>query len=168
MDGTLAALFFLFSLTDMSANYCATGCLTRDLETPALRLSAAGVGFQDELVASEIYGRYSFGQSYGPFRPVLGMSLSDSGDLWLGLGASHTREFGDFFAEFSFMPGLYARNQGPALGHVVEFRSGLSAGYRFKNGAAVSLGIDHRSNGELAGFNPGLETLQLSFTMPLR
>jgi hypothetical protein len=67
-----------------------------------------------------------------------------------------------WFVEASFMPGLCresARVNG--LGSPVEFRSLLGVGYRFGNGAQISLAAEHKSNAGISTTNPGVNLLSL-------
>lgn len=174
MDGRLAVLFFIIGLTDMGLNDCKTGCLARTPAQSALALSYGDVIFQQNTIGRETYLRYDMGTSFGPFQPAIGVSMTDSQDIWLGLGATHTTEFwqnaagtSGGYAQLSFLPGVYAQGSGPNLGHVIEFRSGAEIGYQAKSGLRVGLSYDHRSNGDIATLNPGLETLQLRVSVPL-
>ncbi len=64
--------------------------------------------------------------------------------------------------------GLYNRGDGRDLGHPVEFRSGVEAGYRFSNGIQVAVSFFHLSNAGISETNPGIELLTLRFGAPLR
>ena len=170
MDGTFAVLFLLAGLADMKINHCDTGCLA-EAQTPArIALSAGDVQFQKSSISSEAYLRYDFGKSYGPFQPAMGVSLTDDGDAWIGFGASWTGYFAQNhgYVQLHLMPGLYAQGDGPDLGSVVEFRSGAEIGYQAQNGIRVGLSYDHRSNADIVSLNPGLETVQLRVSIPLK
>ncbi len=169
MDGTLAALFLVVGLADMGFNHCSDGCLARSDAQAAFSLSAGEVIFQDKHIDREAYLRYSFGHSFGPFQPAVGVSVTQSGDAWVGIGATHESNFFNdrAYLSLSLMPGVYARGDGPNLGHDVEFRSGLEVGYRARNGVRVGLVFDHRSNADIASVNPGMESVQFRVTVPV-
>ncbi|PJE30226.1 Lipid A 3-O-deacylase (PagL) [Pseudooceanicola antarcticus] len=168
MDGTLAVLFLLSGLTDMGLNHCgAEGCLAQAPAENRLAISGGQVLFQEDHISNEIYLKYDFGNSYGPFQPSFGLSVTDEGDAWVGMGASWTAELDQLYVQLSLMPGLYAQGDGPDLGHTVEFRSGIELGYEARNGWRYGLMYDHRSNAELSSLNPGLETLQFRVSVPL-
>jgi|UPI0002DD0182 lipid A 3-O-deacylase len=173
MDGRLAVLFFVVGLTDMKTNDCDTGCLARTPAQEALSLSFGNVIFQEKNIGSEMYLRYDMGTSFGPFQPAMGLSMSDSNDIWVGLGATHTTRFWDRpsgaggYAQLHFMPGVYAQGSGPDLGYPIEFRSGAEIGYQAKNGVRMGVSFDHRSNGDISSVNPGLETFQFRVSVPL-
>jgi len=173
MDGRLALLFLAVGLTDMASNDCDTGCLARTPAQEAISLSFGDVIFQRNSIGREMYMRYDLGTSFGPFQPAVGLSITDSNDVWVGLGATHTTRFWDRpsgaggYAQLHVMPGVHNRGSGPDLGHTVEFRSGAEIGYQASNGVRVGLSLDHRSNAGISGLNPGLETLQLRVSVPL-
>ncbi|MDX8348668.1 acyloxyacyl hydrolase [Cognatiyoonia sp. IB215446] len=166
MDGTLAVIWLLTSLGDMRINECPTGCVARQDAPARLSIQVAEVIFQEEEIGQEIYVGYDASVRYGPFQPTYGASLTDEGAVWIGAGAKWTTRnlsSGPFFIETSFMPGFYARGDGPDLGGALHFRSALGAGYIFDNGATLTISYDHRSNGDIQSFNPGLETLSLRY-----
>ena len=171
MDGTYAVLFLLAGLTDMGLNHCpAQGCLARRDAEPRQAFSAGEVLFQDDRIGREVYLRYELGHRRGPFRPAVGVSLTDTGDAWVGVGATWSAPFWDdnAYVELSLMPGLYARGDGPDLGHVLEFRSSAEIGFVTRAGWRVGISYDHRSNADIVSTTPGLETLQLRDSVPLR
>jgi lipid A 3-O-deacylase len=173
MDGRLAVLFFVVGLTDMKTNDCETGCLARTAAQDAISLSFGNVIFQEKSVGQEAYVRFDMGTSFGPFQPAVGLSVTDTNDVWVGLGATHTTRFWDRpsgvggYAQLHVMPGVYTRGTGPDLGHQLEIRSGAEIGYQAKNGLRYGLSYDHRSNAGLSSPNPGMETLQFRVSVPL-
>ena len=170
MDGTLATLFLLAGLTDMTMNHCDTGCLALADENKRLSISAGEVEFQGARIANEMFVRYDLPKTYGPFQPTVGVSATDDGSLWIGAGALWTHSFASdsAYVQLHLMPGLYARGSGPDLGHVVEFRSGAELGFETAKGVRIGLSYDHRSNADISALNPGLETIQLRASFPLR
>lgn len=171
MDGAMALAFLVAGLADMGLNHCRyDGCLAERPMLSRASLSFGNVIFQGNEVGKELYARYDLGKSYGPFQPIVGLSLSDQGTAWVGVGAAFTSTFagGQIYTQLHLMPGVYARGNGPNLGHTVEFRSGFEAGYQAKNGVRVGLSFDHRSNAELSAVNPGLETWALKVSVPLK
>ena len=175
MDGAYALLFLVAGLTDMKLNHCSEGCLARRDAQAHASLSYGDVIFQTRTIGREAYFRYDLGQMRGPFQPAIGVSITDTGDAWVGFGATHTTKFatpffggGSAYVQLSLLPGLYARGSGPDLGHVIEFRSGAEIGYLARNGIKYGISYDHRSNSELSSLNPGLETLSFRVTFPVK
>lgn len=173
MDGRLALLFLAVGFTDMTTNDCETGCLARTPAQKALSLSFGDVIFQEQSIGREVYMRYDMGTSFGPFQAAVGLSVTDTNDVWVGFGATHTTQFwtrssgAGGYAQLHLMPGLYAQGSGPDLGYPLEFRSGAEIGYQTKNGLRMGVSFDHRSNGDISSVNPGLETFQFRVTVPL-
>lgn len=170
MDGTFAVLFLLAGLTDMKLNHCQTGCLAQEQAPARFALSGGDVQFQENSIGTEAYLRYDFGRMYGPFQPVAGLSVTDDGDAWVGIGATWTAQFADerAYLQLHLMPGLYAQGDGPDLGSPIEFRSGIEIGYQTPKGVRIGLSYDHRSNAGIDSVNPGLETVQLRVSFPLQ
>lgn len=169
MDGTLAAIFVIASLTDMTLNDCATGCLAAQQAPSRLAFQLADLQFQNDSIGREAMLSYDLGRSYGPFQPMLALSLTDSGDTWIGAGAKWTTTdlwSGPVFVEASLMPGLHLRGDGPDIGGTLHFRSALGVGYVFDNGVTATISYDHRSNADRLDLNPGLETLSLRVAFP--
>lgn len=168
MDGTLAVIFAVVSLTDMALTDCPTGCLASRDAPQRLSFQVADVAFQDAIIGSEVYLGYDIGRGYGPFDITVAASVTDQGAAWIGAGAQWTSERtfgGPVFFEASFMPGLYSPGDGPDLGGALHFRSALGVGYRFDNGASLTMSYDHRSNGDTQDLNPGLETLSIRYAL---
>lgn len=169
MDGTLAAIFLIASLTDMALTDCPTGCLAPDDATARLSFQAARVEFNENIVGDEIYVGYDLGTAYGPFQPTIGASWTSMGDAWIGAGAKWTTQSlidGPFFIEASLMPGYHLQGDGPDIGGALQFRSSLGAGFAFENGMTLLASYDHRSNADTQDLNPGLETIALRFAGP--
>lgn len=170
MNGTFAVLFMLGGLSDMAFNYCDEGCLARSPEQAHLSISAGEVQFQGSSIGSEAYFRYEFDHRNGPFQNAVGASITDSGDFWLGFGQLWTKRFANdrAYLQLHAIPGLYVQGNGPDLGFPIEFRSGIELGYETRQGWRVGLSYDHRSNADLKAYNPGMETIQLRVSIPLK
>ena len=169
MNGTLAAIFLIASLTDMTLTDCATGCLTRSDAPARLSFQLAEVQFNDVKVGNELYLGYDMGTAYGPFQPTFGTSLTDTGDFWVGAGAKWTSQGfapGPLFVEASLMPGYFRLGDGPDIGGSLQFRSALGVGYEFDNGVTILAAYDHRSNADTQPLNPGLETVSIRLAIP--
>ena len=133
---------------------------------PVTSFSVHAVRFRDDFNATEAFVRQSAARDLGAFDIIYGLSVSSEASLWAGVGVALTAGRNTpFYVEASFMPGLYAQGNGPDLGHVIEFRSGLEAGYRLSNGGRVGIGVDHRSNNGWGDTNPGLDTAYVRYSI---
>lgn len=170
MDGTLALIWLLTSLTDMGFSDCPTDCLRENPQTSRLSFRAANVQFQDRSINEELYVGLDASRSFGPFQPTMAASVTGDGDFWFGAGAKWTsqRVFDSpFFVETSLLPGVLKAGDGPDIGGALQFRSAFGIGYSFENGATLSVLYDHRSNADTQSVNPGLETLSLRYAIAL-
>ena len=171
-DGTFAVLMLVAGLTDIGFNHCGTetGCLGRGPAQPRLAFSAGQVLERQANEAAEVYLRYDLGRTWGPFQPAAGLSVSDSGEVWAGFGPTWDYAFGSsgFYTELHAMPGLNLDDTGFDLGGAVAFRSGMEIGYESDGGWRYALSYDHRSNAGLYEENPGIETVQLRLSIPLK
>ena len=170
MNGILAVLFTLIGPTMMWTSYCETGCLAPSAADRGLSVHGSSVIYEGAQIGNELYLRYESGTRYGPFQPVIGASVTNDSDVWVGGGATIEARFGArdrIFAELSLMPGFHFQGSGPNLGGVLEARSGIAVGYAFDSGAKLALSFDHRSNADIYAVNPGMETLSLRYTIPL-
>lgn len=66
----------------------------------------------------------------------------------------------------SFGVGIFNETSKFRLGHTLEFRSGMEAGYRFNNHYRLGLALFHLSNGGLSDENPGTEIVLFSLSIP--
>ena len=67
----------------------------------------------------------------------------------------------------SFAPGLYHDGSGKDLGYPVQFRSQLEIAYRFDDRSRLGISFNHLSNGGLDDSNPGVESLAITYSMPI-
>ena len=171
-DGTFAILMLVAGLTDMSLNHCgtATGCLGQSEVTPRVAFSGGNVLERRAEEGSEVYLRYDLGHRNGPFGHAVGLSVGNRGETWFGIGQTYTMDFGSspFFAELHAMTGLYHAGDGLDLGGAIAFRSGAEVGWESRRGWRVGLSFDHRSNAGIYDDNPGVETVQLRVSIPLK
>jgi len=64
--------------------------------------------------------------------------------------------------------GAYGSGNGPDLGHIVEFRTGVEIAYRFDNRARLGVSFHHLSNADLnSKKNGGTETLAIVYSLPI-
>ena len=170
-DGTFAVLMLVLGLTDMGMNHCGSGsgCLGKDEQTPRLAFSAGQVLERRAEAQGEIYFRYDMATKFGPFGNAVGVSYTEQGALWLGLGQTYTFTNANtpFYAELHAMPGLYVENGGFDLGGPIEFRSGIEIGYENRSGVRFAASYDHRSNAGIYDDNPGIETVQFRVSVPV-
>src|SRR5680860_252018 len=170
-DGTFAVVGLVLGLINMGVNHCPNeGCLAKNERTPYLGLSVGDLVFQEKHVGEEIFIRKQTGIARGPFQFTYGVSVTDEGGLWLGMGNTTTYSTPNdrWYAQFHAMPGLYARGGEVELGGPIEFRSGIELGYQNREGVRIGLGADHRSNAGIYSNNPGVETVHFRVSIPMK
>jgi len=170
MEHWMAAIFLMASLTDMTRNYCPDECLAPGDATSQIVLQGAALQYQEVIEGHELYLGYGLDHRYGPFQPTFGASVTDSGDIWIGAGAAWEHHLADFplTLEAELLPGVWIAGDGPDLGDsALQFRARVGVAYTFEAGHQISLGYDHRSNGNISFPNPGLETISLRVSIAL-
>jgi lipid A 3-O-deacylase len=105
--------------------------------------------------------------------PMFGINGSTVGNAYIYGGVSFDIFIGNrLVLRPSFGPGLFLRNGGKDLGHIIEFRTGVELAWRLDDRSRIGVEISHRSNAGLGDgtcpCNPGEESLLLSYHLPLR
>ena len=169
MNGTFAAIMAVLGLWDMSVHYCPTGCFQEREVAGFVTYAVGETSFNGDAVGSEIYVRRDTRVAHGPFQNVYGLSVSDTSDVWAGIGHAYAIDtpLERVDVQLHAMTGLYSRGKGVDLGGPIEFRSGIELAYRLENGMRLGLGWDHRSNLEIYARNPGVEMVHLRLSIPL-
>lgn len=127
-----------------------------------------------EILDSESNPRYGIEYRHLPFGkwhliPSVGFAVSENDASYL---------YGELRRDFrigthwlftsSFGAGLFENGKSLALGHKVEFRSGIELAYTFNSGHRLAVSFFHLSNGSISDDNPGTEALVFAAMMPLK
>ncbi len=100
--------------------------------------------------------------------PFSGVMVNTEGAMHIYLGLYYDIPLTDFlFLTPSFAPGLYAKNNSKDLKFALEFQSQIEISFKFANGARVGISFNHMSNATLGEENPGVESLALTYIIPL-
>ncbi|MCF6272311.1 MAG: acyloxyacyl hydrolase [Rhodobacteraceae bacterium] len=163
MKGEFAVLFALMSLFGEGIEGEGWNVQRADV-SGQLTTSAGLVVTSRRFTGRELRMTYLL-EKWKRYNTLVDFSLTEKGGAWLGYGLYQQFDFElagvPVFAGFSFTPGIYVRGGDIDLGFPLEFRSGVELGLRFGDDWRVSISYDHRSNGDIARVNPGMETLQL-------
>jgi len=104
-------------------------------------------------------------------RPTLGMMVTAKSSLYFYGGFGFEWFYKSFFFSPNFAAGVYKQNQGKDMGFPIEFRSGIEAGFRFKNFSRIGVLFYHMSNARKlfhwSSRNPGEESLVLFYSFPI-
>jgi hypothetical protein len=111
---------------------------------------------------------YRFQEVKWDLRPWVGVAYAEGGTNFASAGLLYTKAMANGLRfSVGFAPSYYEPGNGRDLGNDLNFYSFAEAGYVLKSSHVVSLRIGHLSNGGLADRNPGTETVQLSYSLPL-
>jgi hypothetical protein len=103
------------------------------------------------------------------FRPIVGARATTDETYYVYAGGRFDVYFGHrFVVSPSFALAYYHKGEGKDLGSEGVGRSGIDMQYRFDNDMRLGVGFHHMSHGKIMNndFNPGTETLGLTFSVP--
>ena len=162
MWGGIYAVLFSISTVLSHENPIKNG-FPEEITKSYIKHSLSAVEFQNKIVGQEVQYSLFENKKFGPLQRGRSISLTDQGGLWLGYGFIRRVELNDtFYFNFDFFPGVYVKNNEEDLGGWIMFRSGIELEYSINTDWKISLGYDHRSSGDIWGYNPGMETIKLS------
>lgn len=102
------------------------------------------------------------------FQPMVGFMHNGHGTTDLYAGISLDVFLGHrFVIRPSFAPSYYHRGGGEDLGKSIEFRSAIEFAYRFDDRSRLGLEIYHMSNAGLGKTNPGEESINAVYSLPM-
>lgn len=110
---------------------------------------------------------YASDRRFWVFHPIAGVMVNTDagGDAYAGVAVDLF--FGSrVVVTPSFAPSFYWRGSGKDLGQALEFRSSISAAYRFDDRSRVGVEFYHLSNAGMDRHNPGTEVLLLKYSLP--
>lgn len=100
--------------------------------------------------------------------PFSGVMTNSEGATHIYVGFYYEIPLNEYlFITPSFAPGIYAGNGSKDLDCALEFRSQLELAFKFINGAGIGISFNHISNASLGDENPGVESLALTYIIPL-
>lgn len=130
-----------------------------------------GAGYYDILDsenAAEFRIEYRGATKYWIFKPFAGMTATSDAAIYPYGGVLTDFYFGRrLVVSPSIAVGPYFDGDGRDLGHIVEFRSGIEAAYRFDSRARLGLLFYHISNAGFDDDHAGTEVLSLTYSIPL-
>lgn len=101
--------------------------------------------------------------------PVAGATASSRGILYGYGGVRLDLPVGERWRlSPGWATGIYYSGHGKKLGGALEFRSHIELSYGLRNGSRVGLCLYHLSNAGIFDFNPGSESLLLTYSADLR
>ncbi len=131
-----------------------------------------GAGYFDinkqDNAAADFRLEYRHGEKFWIFKPWIGVEGTSDGAIYGAAGVLVDVFFGKrVVITPSFGAGYYEEGSGKDLGHEIEFRSQIEIGYRFDDRSRLSLAFSHISNASIGDDNPGVEILNVYYSLPL-
>ena len=144
----------------------------QDLDKGDPAFVSLGVGafdITDRWTSAAFQAEYASDYRLWIFHPIAGVMVNTDagGAAYAGVGIDLF--FGSRIVVMpSFAPTYYWRGSSKDLGEWFEFRSSISAAYRFDDRSRLGVELYHMSNAGIGQHNPGVELVTLVLTMPFR
>lgn len=123
---------------------------------------------QQEEPSYEIRTEFRAGKLKFLAHPFTGIMVNTEGAVHIYLGLYYDIFLTNkFIVTPSFAPGIYNRSTSKDLKSALEFRSQLEISIMFDHGARIGFSFNHISNASLGEENPGVESLALTYIIPI-
>ncbi len=133
-----------------------------------LSLSTGAFAIVDRENTIEFRVEFRSGEKLGFFTPIFGVQMTSNGAVYTFTGFNYdVFTHGHFAITPSFAAGVYNRGEGKNLGGMIEFRSGIEFSWISAKLARISVAVHHISNAGIYSYNPGAESIVLTFSQPL-
>ncbi len=131
-----------------------------------------GLGYYDinrqSDAAADFRLEYRHGEKLWIFKPWVGIEGTSDGAVYAAAGILVDVFLGRrVVVTGSLGAGYYEEGDGKDLGHELEFRSQIEIAYRFDDRSRLGLAFSHISNASIGDTNPGVEILNLYYSIPL-
>ncbi len=155
---TLVAALILFSYANLFAqdrNYIAFSSAVFDI-------------LQQDNPSSETRIEFRYGKAKFLVQPFNGVMINTEGAMHVYFGFYYDiKVAGYLYITPSFAPGLYAQRNSKDLKFALEFRSQLEVSFRLNNDVRIGFSFNHISNASLGVENPGVESLAITYIIPI-
>jgi len=102
-------------------------------------------------------------------KPLTGMMINTDGALYMYSGLFFVIPITKFLSLIpSFSPGIYFNNYSKDLHFVLEFKSQMDVIFNISEEFMTGFSFNHISNASLGDKNPGVESIAITFLLPLR
>lgn len=100
--------------------------------------------------------------------PFMGAMMNTEGAMHIYLGLLYdVPVINRIYVTPSFAPGLYTSRNSKDLKFALVFQSQLEVSYNFDEGGRIGISFNHISNASLGVENPGVESLAITYIIPL-
>ena len=124
---------------------------------------------KDAKTAGDFDVEYHFGDVLVPlFSPFLGQEVTTNGATYSYFGFGFDINFGPHWVlNPNGAAGVFQPGSGTLLGSWWEFRTGAELDYKFDDQSRIGLMVHHMSNAGLTQRNPGEQSVNLTYQIPL-
>ncbi|HEX3954761.1 MAG TPA: acyloxyacyl hydrolase [Stellaceae bacterium] len=123
---------------------------------------------KDAQTAAEGSVEYRFGDVAWIFAPFVGGSVTGNGAFYGYGGFGFDVNFGqNWVLTPDGAAGYFERGTGTKLGSWWEFRTGAEFAYRFSDMSRLGLSVHHTSNAGLTKLNPGEQSAEIVYSVPM-
>lgn len=121
----------------------------------------------DEGVSAQALAEYRLGRKVYGIGPMAGITANSDGAVYGYGGVYLDFAYGDLVFTPSAGFGGYAQGDSKNLGGVFEFHVSFEAAWQLEGGERLGVRFMHLSNAWTHDDNPGVESLLLTYTLPL-
>jgi lipid A 3-O-deacylase len=123
---------------------------------------------QNDVTSLEARIEYRVNSVKWQLKPFAGLMANTDGGEYIYSGVFYEIPITKFLNLVpSFAPGLYFKNNSKDLHFVVEFRTQLEAIFVLPNKLRAGVSFNHISNASLGKSNPGVESIAITFQLPV-
>jgi lipid A 3-O-deacylase len=123
---------------------------------------------QNDVTSLEARIEYRANSLKWPLKPFGGLMANTDGAEYIYSGVFYEIPITGFLNLVpSFAPGFYIKNNSKDLHFVLEFRSQLEAIFKLSSSFKAGVSFNHISNASLGEANPGVESIAITFQIPV-
>lgn len=123
---------------------------------------------QNDVTSLEARIEYRVNSVSWQLKPFAGLMANTDGGEYIYSGIFYEIPITEFLNLVpSFAPGLYFKNKSKDLHFVVEFRTQLEVIALLPNKLRAGVSFNHISNASLGNSNPGVESVAITFQLPV-
>jgi len=123
---------------------------------------------QNDVTSLEASIEYRVNSLTWQLKPFVGLMANTDGGEYIYSGVFYEIPITKFLNLVpSFAPGLYFKNNSKDLHFVIEFRTQLEAIFVLPNKLRAGFSFNHISNASLGKANPGVESIAITFQLPV-
>ena len=123
---------------------------------------------KDAKTAGDFDAEYHFGDVFWVISPYLGAEATTDGATYGYFGFGVDVNFGpNWVLTPNASAGIFQAGNGTLLGSWWEYRTGAELDYKFADLSRLGIAVHHMSNAGLTKRNPGEQSINLEYSIPL-